>query len=53
MKSAIWLGALIVGVIGGWVPTLWGAGALSLWSLLLSTVGGVAGIIVVYRLYQA
>jgi hypothetical protein len=53
MKAAIWLGAGVGGTIGGWIPTLWGAGVFSLWALLLSTVGGIAGIVIVYRLYQS
>ena len=35
--------------IGGCVPMLWHAG-FSLWAVLLSTVGGIAGIWAAYRL---
>jgi len=31
-------------LVGGFVPTMWGAGSLSLQSLLFSVIGGVAGI---------
>lgn len=51
-KKAVWLGAGIGGVIGGYIPALWGAGMFSAWSVILSTVGGVAGIYAVYKLYQ-
>jgi hypothetical protein len=31
-------------VIGGWLPTLFGAGDLSGWSILGGVIGGIAGI---------
>lgn len=43
-KQLIWLGAIIGGTIGGFIPTLWGADVFSVWSIVLSTVGGLAGI---------
>lgn len=50
-KTALFsLGALIGGVIGGYIPSLWGADLLSGWGILLSTLGGFAGVWVTYRL---
>jgi hypothetical protein len=43
-KSGIWLWATVGGTIGGAVPMLWGAGALSLVSFLFSIVGSGAGV---------
>ena len=43
-KTLIWIGVFVGSLIGGAVPLLWGASPLSLWSVLLSGVGGVAGI---------
>jgi hypothetical protein len=52
-KGAVWIGATIGGVIGSFIPALWGAGQLSLWSILLGTVGGILGIVAVYKLYHS
>ena len=37
-------------VVGSYVPTLWGAGAFSMWSILLGGIGGLVGIWVGYKL---
>ena len=44
MKTLIWLGVFIGSALGGWIPTLLGADLLSLWGVLGSVVGGLAGI---------
>ena len=50
-KRLIWLGAGIGGIIGAYVPVLWGdTNMLSLMSIFLSGVGGVVGIILAYRI---
>ena len=36
--------------LGGLVPALWHAGLLSLWGIVLSTIGGVLGIWAGYRM---
>jgi hypothetical protein len=43
-KKVVWVGVLIGSSLGGYVPTLFGASGLSLWALLGSTIGGVAGV---------
>jgi hypothetical protein len=43
-RSPIYLCAMLGMFVGGYVPTLWGASSFSLSSLLLSGVGGVAGV---------
>ena len=40
----IGLCVLVGGTVGGFVPELWGASALSLTSLLFSGLGSVAGV---------
>lgn len=44
MKTFIWGGMFAGSGIGSIVPLLWGASALSLSSVVLSAVGGIAGI---------
>lgn len=48
-KKLIWLGAIMGSVLGGCVPGLWHASAFSLSGLLLSTIGGLAGIWLAWR----
>ena len=51
-RSWVFLSVLwVVGSsIGGFVPSLWHAGMFSMWSIATSTIGGVAGIWIAYRL---
>ena len=49
-KKAVWFGMVVGSTIGGFVPALWHAGMFSVSSVVLSTVGGIAGIWVAYRL---
>lgn len=37
-------------VIGGWIPSLWGAGMFSFSGVILTAVGGIAGIWLGFRL---
>ena len=50
LKLFIWLGVFVGGAIGGYLPTLWGASVFSFQSILLSAVGGIAGIWIGYTL---
>jgi len=52
-KSLIWIGVLVGSTIGSFIPSLWGAGYLSMSSVILSTVGGIAGIWAGFRLSQS
>ena len=49
-KFIIYTGASIGGLIGSLIPMLWGDDYFSLWSIVLSAVGGVAGIILGYKI---
>ena len=49
-KKSAWIGMFVGSSIGGFVPMLWHAGMLSLWGIVMSTVGGVAGIWIAYRI---
>ncbi len=48
-RALYFLGATVGGTIGGLLPGLWGASDFSGWGILLSTIGGIAGIWAVYR----
>ena len=49
-KTLIFLGMTIGSAIGGCIPMLWGSGALSMSEVLLSAIGGIAGIWAGYKL---
>jgi hypothetical protein len=51
-KFLIWLGVFVGGTVGSYVPVLFGAGLLSFSSVIASTIGGLAGIWVGYKLSQ-
>ncbi len=48
MRARIWLGILIGSSIGGLIPELWGADMFSYASVLLSSVGALAGLWIGY-----
>jgi predicted MFS family arabinose efflux permease len=49
-RSAIWIGILIGSTIGGLIPELWGEGAFSYSSLLLSGAGAFVGLWLGFRI---
>ena len=51
-KTFIWIGLIVGSSIGGAVPMIWGDDFLSMWSLLLSTVGAIGGIFAGWKLGQ-
>jgi hypothetical protein len=54
MKQMTLIGAMIFGIIGAYVPVLFGdTGLLSGWSILGSTIGGFFGIWVGYKIVKA
>ncbi len=48
-KVMYYLSIFIGSIVGGYVPTLWGADFLSISSLFFSSVGSILGIIIVYK----
>jgi hypothetical protein len=52
MKSLVWIGLVVGSTIGSLMPLLWGAGMFSFSSVVLSAVGGIAGIYAGYKLSQ-
>jgi len=51
-KSLVWLGFFIGSGIGSYLPLLWGGNLFSFTSIILSAVGGLAGIYVFYKISQ-
>jgi hypothetical protein len=49
-KSLIWIGMVIGSTIGGYIPTFWGADMFSVWSVILTAVGGILGIWLGYKM---
>lgn len=50
MDKKIALLAVSIGsLIGGYVPSIFGAGPFSLWGIVMGTVGGIAGLWVYKR----
>ena len=51
-KRLIWIGSIVGSFIGGLIPGLWHASMFSMWGLVLSTIGGIAGIWLGWRIGQ-
>lgn len=49
LKKIYYMAAFIGSIIGGYIPKLWGAGFLSFSSVFFSAVGGILGIVIVYK----
>jgi hypothetical protein len=50
-KGPTYIGAFVGGLIGSFIPSLWGAGQLSMASLVFFMLGGFFGIWIAYRLF--
>jgi hypothetical protein len=49
-KSIVWIFMFVGSAVGGFIPELWGDGFFSMWSVLLTAVGGIIGIYVGFKL---
>ena len=49
-KGPTYIGGTLGGIVGSFVPELWGAGQFSLWSLVFFMAGGFTGVWLGYRL---
>lgn len=50
-KGPTYTGAFVGGLVGSFIPSLWGAGQLSLPSVVFFMIGGFVGIWIAYRLF--
>jgi len=48
-KTLCYIGGGIGSTAGGYLPSLWGTGIFSGWSILLSLVGGILGVWLAYK----
>ena len=51
-KSAVMLGMIIGSLIGGYIPTIFGASFLSYSTIFFNGLGGIIGIIVAYKMTE-
>lgn len=49
-RRLIYLGMFIGGLIGGYIPSLWGAGGFSFTSILGNAIGAMVGIWLMFKL---
>jgi hypothetical protein len=52
LKTYTWGGMMIGSTIGGLIPLIWGASALSMSSIIFSGIGAIAGIYAGYKFAQ-
>jgi len=50
-KGPTYIGGFVGGLIGSFIPSLWGAGQLSISSVGFFMIGGFSGIWIAYRLF--
>lgn len=51
-SKLVMIGMTIGSFVGGYVPVLWGADLFSYTSLFGNGIGGVAGVLITYKLTQ-
>jgi hypothetical protein len=49
-KKLIWFGMIVGSAIGGYIPLIWGDSFFSFTSVILTAVGGIAGIWLGFKL---
>lgn len=51
-RMMMYIAITIGGIVGAYVPSLFGADGLSIWAIIGSTIGGLLGIYVAYKISQ-
>lgn len=49
-KKLIWFGMTVGSAVGGYMPMLWGGSLFSFTSVILTAIGGIAGIWLGYKI---
>lgn len=52
-KKIIWLLLFVGSTVGGWAASAMGFSLFSIWSIVLSTLGGGAGVWIGYKIISA
>lgn len=50
VKTATWGGMTIGSLIGSFIPVLWGDNPFSVASVIFTAIGGIAGIVIGYKM---
>lgn len=51
-KTVMWVFVLVGSTVGGYVPSLWGAGLFSFSSMLFGALGAIVGIWLAFKISQ-
>jgi uncharacterized membrane protein YeaQ/YmgE (transglycosylase-associated protein family) len=51
-KALYYLAAFIGSIIGAYIPSLWGTGVFSFSSIIFSALGGILGLIIVWKFFS-
>lgn len=51
-KKIIWFFMIVGGAIGNYLPLIWGGSSFSFASIILGMFGGIAGIIIAFKISQ-
>ena len=51
-KKTYYIASSVGTIIGGYIPVLFGADGLSIWSILGGAVGGLGAIVLLYKMSQ-
>jgi len=50
LKAAVWIGVILGSIIGGYIPSIFGASLFSYWGILTSGLGSIIGIFIAVKL---
>lgn len=51
-KALYYLAAFVGSIVGAYIPSLWGTGVFSFASILFSAIGGIVGIVIVWKFFS-
>ncbi len=49
-KHLIWIGAIIGGTVGGFIPALWGGSSFSFSGIIFNSIGAILGIYIMFKI---
>jgi hypothetical protein len=51
-KKLVWVGVMVGSTVGGFVPSLWDSGFISMSGVIGSALGGILGIYIAWKLSE-